>query len=225
MSTIVERISAAWLVHKREPLANAADLGWPTKDAPFALRAKHESRPRRKTVFDGLRASLVGGLVNKFPVRLKCTAARFAPFVGPDTKSLTASRKRPLRGLHERSGFRRRRRPSDFVDIRVGRSPFRVRRGGAPDWARQWRVLAWGLAHWRMGGPCRTAAQPPSADAGFRVSRGAPVAYPPWRPTVADDSSPSRLSWSPAGHKAFCAAKTRQVSVFIPRFFEDKAAK
>jgi hypothetical protein len=54
-----------------------------------------------------LRASLVGGLVNKFPVRQKCTAARFAPFVGPDTKSLTASRKRPLRGLHEKSGCRR----------------------------------------------------------------------------------------------------------------------
>jgi len=77
------------------------------KDAPFALRVKHESRPHRKTVFDGLRTSLVGGLVNKFPVRQKCTAARFAPFVGPDTKSLTASRKRPLRGLHEKSGCRR----------------------------------------------------------------------------------------------------------------------
>ena len=73
----------------------------------FALRAKHESRPCRKTVFDGLQACLVGGLVNKFPIRHKCTASRFAPFVGPDTKSLTASRKRPLRGLHEKSGCRR----------------------------------------------------------------------------------------------------------------------
>ena len=65
-------------------------------------------------------------------------------------------------------------RPSDFVSLRVGRSPFRVRRGGGPDGARQRHGLARGLAQWRLGGPCRTAAQPPADDDGFRVSRGAP---------------------------------------------------
>jgi len=63
----------------------------------------------------------------------------------------------------------------NFVLVRVGRSPFRVRRGGDPDGARQWRGLALGLAHWRNGESCRTAAQPPSAEAGFRVSRVAPL--------------------------------------------------
>ena len=82
---------------------------------------EHESRPSQKAVFDGLRPCLGGVQVNEFPARHQCAVARFAPFAGPDTKSLAASRKRPLRGLHEKSGCRRRgRRPPDFVLVRVG---------------------------------------------------------------------------------------------------------
>ena len=68
-----------------------------------ASGAEHESRLRRKTAFCGLRHCLGNDLVNKFPVRHQVHAPRYAPFVESDTKSLTASRKRPLRGLHEKA--------------------------------------------------------------------------------------------------------------------------
>lgn len=133
----------------------------------FALRAKHESRPCRKTVFDGLQACLVGGLVNKFPIRHKCTASRFAPFVGPDTKSLTASRKRPLRGLHEKSGCRRGNcDPLILCQFVSGNVRFVSVEAEAP-------MGRGNGASLRGGGPCRTAAQPPSDNDGFRVSRKA----------------------------------------------------
>ena len=40
--------------------------------------------------------------------------------------------------------------------------------------ARQGLGLARGLAHWRKGGACRTAAQPLPADAALVFQRGAP---------------------------------------------------
>ena len=86
------------------------------RERSLALRAEHESRLRRKTASDGLLRGLADGQVNKFPVSRQCLATRFAPFALPDTKSLTASRKRPLGGLHEKCGYRcSKLRPSDFV--------------------------------------------------------------------------------------------------------------
>ena len=140
----------------------------------FALRAEHESRPCRKTAFDGLWPCLAGDLVNEFPARHQCTAARFAPFVWPDTKSLAASRKRPLRGLHEKSGCSRSNcDPQISWAFVSGNARFVSGEAEAPTGARQWHGPARGLAHWRMGGPCRTAALPPSANDGFRVPREA----------------------------------------------------
>ena len=135
---------------------------------PCAFGAKHESQLWRDAVFDGFRQCHADGQANKFPVRRHSLAQRFTPFATLDTKRLAASRKRPLRGLHEKSGCRRSElRPSDFVSVRVGQRPFRVRRGGGPYGTRQWRGLARGLAHLREGGPCRTAAKPPSAETAF----------------------------------------------------------
>ena len=91
--------------HGRKVIDLRSEMCSPPKTARFALRAEHESRPWRKAVFDGLRICLAGGLVNEFPARHQCTTARFAPFALSDTKSLAASRKRPLCGLHEKAAF------------------------------------------------------------------------------------------------------------------------
>ena len=48
---------------------------------------EHQSQHRRKTVFDGIRRGLVGGLFNEFPVHHQCPPWRCAPFAWPDTKS------------------------------------------------------------------------------------------------------------------------------------------
>ena len=68
----VEAVSPAMLAKSRERFG--------------ASGAEHQSRLRRRTVFDGSRHDLAGGLVNKFPVRRQGHAPRFAPFAWPDTK-------------------------------------------------------------------------------------------------------------------------------------------
>ena len=111
---------------------------------------------------------------------------------------------------------RKERLPSQYCDSLIsclfvsGEARFVSGVAEAPPGARQRRGHARGLAHRRMGGPCRTAAQPPSAIAGFRVPRGAPVPYGMRSSTALfgskhQTSAPLRLcarkQWDAAGQK------------------------
>ena len=139
---------------------------------PFTQQVKTTLRLRRgtrkptvaKDRLLRLRHDLGDGLVNKFPVRRQGHAPRPAPFALSDTKRLAASRKRPLRGLHEKSGCRR--SNCDYLIsccFVSGEARFVSSEAEATTRARQWRGLAQGLAHWRMAGlaarrrsrPCR----------------------------------------------------------------------